>query len=69
MILKSDVYLAIMFGFSFGFYILLISHTINISLLCESLPEVAKYLPSCEKAKHFNEFTGTTIIDISLPLA
>lgn len=66
--LKSDVYLATISGFS-PRAILVMSHTIIISLLCASFPVLARYFPSYEKAKHFRVFTGMITIEMHLPVA
>lgn len=51
--LKSEVYFATISGFS-PFDILEISHTMIISLLWESFPTLARYLPSCENERHLS---------------
>ena len=67
--LKSDVYFATISGFCPYYPILVMSHTMTSSLLCESLPTDARYLPSWEKARHLRDVTGIVIMDTHLPLS
>lgn len=66
--LKSEVYLATISGFS-PLEILVRSQIMIISLLWESLPQLARNRPSCENARHFKEVTGMVIIDRHLAVS